>query len=292
MAGLPDPALPLLPSVLLGTLFAAIILTFIYKKQTNMTLKEIFSDVGKTLFCLLPSLEHDEYKATCHNPSCVRCKKYKELELCVLRRYEDMKTKGAKLTTRIKDAIHIIRDRKMPSGELKSHSATQTQSRKRKPSLQNPTIFYMDLAANSYWNDFDVYTMEIELLKLNFKIILEEFQDVFKAFQDGNSSGWKLNDIPSGHWCIYPLIDQGVVNERNSKRCPNTATMVGSLPSVMKDCIFGNACFSVLYPDSHIEPHTGPTNLRLRCHLGERKLNCCWIFYEGSRAFPVSFLLL
>ena len=36
----------------------------------------------------------------------------------------------------------------------------------------------------------------------------------------------------------------------------------------MKGVVFGNALISVLEPRSSIAPHCGPTNLRVRCHIG------------------------
>lgn len=147
---------------------------------------------------------------------------------------------------------------------------------KKKPSyleFQKPTLFHMDLPANPYWGNLDVYSGETELLKLNFQIVYQEYKQVFGTLQDGNISGWKLNDVENGHWCIFPLLDQGIINEANCNRCPNTAALLGSLPSLMRDCVFGNACFSVLYPDSVIKPHYGPSNIRLRCHLGKLIFN-------------------
>ena len=35
-----------------------------------------------------------------------------------------------------------------------------------------------------------------------------------------------------------------------------------------KSCTRGQVKFSVMYPGTHVHPHTGPTNCRLRAHLG------------------------
>lgn len=286
VAGLPDPALPLLPSLLLGTSLAAVFLVIVYKRQTNKPYREIAVEVGKMLMCSLPTHEGSTAVSACKNPSCVRCQNYEELSNKIISRFEDMKKRNIKMTSRVEEAVQTVKDKINPTGHLQSDPApveTTRKLRKRRSSYQNPTIFYMDLAANAYWNDFNVYTPEVELLKLNFKVILDEFQDVFENLQNGSSHGWKLNDIPNGHWCIYPFIDQGIIVERNCRRCPNTATMLGSLPSVMKDCVFGNACFSILYPNSQIEPHYGPTNLRLRCHLGLSIPSGCFLEVAGQQ---------
>ncbi|XP_068223245.1 aspartate beta-hydroxylase domain-containing protein 2-like [Palaemon carinicauda] len=288
VAGLPDPAVPFLPSLLLGTFFAALFLVIVYKRQTNKPYREIAFDVGKMLVYALPSHEETDTKglSACKNPSCVRCQNYKELSIQLISRYADMKIRNVRLTSRVEEAIKSVKENVSHNKHMDSdHKQVEStrKLKKRRSSYQNPTIFYMDLAANAFWNDFNVYVPEVELLKLNFKIILEEFQDVFESLQSGSSHGWKLNDIANGHWCIYPFIDQGVAVERNCRKCPNTATMLGSLPSVMRDCVFGNACFSILYPDSHIEPHHGPTNLRLRCHLGLKIPDGCFLEVGGEQ---------
>ena len=134
---------------------------------------------------------------------------------------------------------------------------------------QKPTLFHMDLPANPCWNDYDIHMNEQKLLKLNFELITQEYEKVFTKLQSGDVTGWKNNVIPQGHWCIFPFVDQGAIDTANCRRCPGVAEIIlGCLPAMMNDCVFGNAAFSILYPDSHITPHHGPTNLRLRCHLG------------------------
>ncbi|KAK7078855.1 Aspartate beta-hydroxylase domain-containing protein 2 [Halocaridina rubra] len=281
LAGLPDPALPLLPSMVLGASFSAVILFIVYKKQSNMPLKTIISDLFRMVFCAFPLHEHSQ-SGSCQSLDCVRCKKYGDVESKVLEKYEEIKSKRGKTgLKRIEESLSLIKKKHYP--HLKFEVDSMNTSKKRRPDSQRPTMFYMDLAANPYWNEFDVFKMEIELLKLNFSIIFSEFEEVFEALKSGNSQGWKLNDIPKGHWCIFPFIDQGVTIDNNCRMCPNTSTMIGSLPSLMKDCVFGNACFSILYPDSHIEPHHGPTNLRLRCHLGLSVPNGCWLEVAGKQ---------
>lgn len=134
---------------------------------------------------------------------------------------------------------------------------------------QKPTIFSMDLAANPVWSDLAVLVNDQKLLKVNLEVIQKEFTSVFDALKSGDNSGWRNNNIPQGHWCIFPFVNQGKIVPQNCRRCPGVAELVlGCLPAMMNDCVFGNAAFSILYPNSHIAPHHGPTNLRLRCHLG------------------------
>lgn len=157
-------------------------------------------------------------------------------------------------------------------GSERNRKEEKVASQKPDPqkSLQKPTIFSMDLPSNPNWTEYEVHISDQKLLKLNFDLIQKEFVSIFEELQAGNTAGWKNNTITQGHWCIFPLVNQGKIIAANCRRCPGVAELVlGCLPGVMNDCVFGNAAFSILYPNSHITPHTGPSNLRLRCHLGE-----------------------
>lgn len=95
---------------------------------------------------------------------------------------------------------------------------------------------------------------------------LQSIQDDFRrVYQD--EKGWKINSIPSGRWRVYHLYNQGERVDENAAKCPFTAELLLTVPSFMLNHVFGNAMFSVLEPGSSIEPHTGPCNYRLRCHL-------------------------
>jgi hypothetical protein len=52
--------------------------------------------------------------------------------------------------------------------------------------------------------------------------------------------------------------------------CPQTVSLLESIDSpsaLMRDTPFSFAFFSTLHPASSIAAHTGPCNLRIRCHL-------------------------
>ena len=95
-----------------------------------------------------------------------------------------------------------------------------------------------------------------------FKAIESEYR-----FVNGSQQGWKMNSILSGKWKVFSLYNQGEIYEENSAKCPRTMHFLSTIKSFMSDHVFGNAMFSVLDAGSHIEPHIGPCNYRLRCHL-------------------------
>lgn len=97
----------------------------------------------------------------------------------------------------------------------------------------------------------------------------DNFEGVQKDFALVNScaEGWKVNTVPAGKWRVYQLYDQGEEVDGNSSLCSFTLHLLMTVPLFMCQHVFGSAMFSVLEPGSSIEPHTGPCNYRLRCHL-------------------------
>ena len=64
------------------------------------------------------------------------------------------------------------------------------------------------------------------------------------------------------HWKVFILFGFGVASERNCARCPETARLLRSVPSLQ------SAWFSILAPHYHIPKHRGVTKSLLRAHLG------------------------
>eukprot|EP00761_Pharyngomonas_kirbyi_P008791 gb/GECH01008803.1/.p1 GENE.gb/GECH01008803.1/~~gb/GECH01008803.1/.p1 ORF type:complete len:164 (+),score=29.19 gb/GECH01008803.1/:1-492(+) len=55
--------------------------------------------------------------------------------------------------------------------------------------------------------------------------------------------------------------------EENCSRCPQTTALIESLPGCMTGCGFAYAYFSVIQPGTHILPHHGVSNTKLRMQL-------------------------
>lgn len=70
----------------------------------------------------------------------------------------------------------------------------------------------------------------------------------------------------TGSWNVFLLYEQGRRNDPNCDRCPMTESLVKKYGAVHS--VWAAVYFSVLAPHSHISAHTGPTNMRVRCHLG------------------------
>ena len=72
--------------------------------------------------------------------------------------------------------------------------------------------------------------------------------------------GESATDRGSWNVCYFHL--HGMDFADNLARCPLTAAAINGIPRQ-----YHHALFSALAPDTHVMPHCGPTNKKLRCHL-------------------------
>ncbi len=95
-------------------------------------------------------------------------------------------------------------------------------------------------------------------LELNFRIILEEYQQIKNYIR----VEWPEKELHNGKWTVFNLIGFGNRNIENCSRCPKTVEILDSI-----DIPF-IAGYSFLEPGCVIEPHTGYTDDVIRVHLG------------------------
>ena len=99
-------------------------------------------------------------------------------------------------------------------------------------------------------------------LEANYPAIRREIAEVERpAFQPENESIFR-----SGSWDVLMLFEHGRKNEENCKQCPLTAALIMDNPAPITP--EGLIYFSRMAPGTHVAAHRGPTNIRLRCHLG------------------------
>ncbi|CAF95939.1 unnamed protein product [Tetraodon nigroviridis] len=70
-----------------------------------------------------------------------------------------------------------------------------------------------------------------------------------------------------GEWGQYTLWQQGKKLPSSCQSVPKTCSLLERFPEAT-GCKRGQIKFSVMQPGTHVWPHTGPTNCRLRMHLG------------------------
>ena len=59
----------------------------------------------------------------------------------------------------------------------------------------------------------------------------------------------------------------GRKHEENCQKTPQTCALIDQIPDA-RGCRRGQVKFSVMHPGVHVWPHCGPTNCRIRAHLG------------------------
>ena len=69
-----------------------------------------------------------------------------------------------------------------------------------------------------------------------------------------------------GEWEVFWLFELGEKNEFNCSKLPVTTAVIESHGAIQT--IAGLIYISKMRPGTHISPHRGPTNIRVRCHLG------------------------
>lgn len=130
---------------------------------------------------------------------------------------------------------------------------------------QQPNVFnYKLLQSVPVWTT--VQLKDVSLLQDSFDSIYCEYERLVKCRDQGH---WIQNNTPSGSWDVFPLVNQGEIIQDNVAICPLTFSVVRSLPSVLINNVFGNVMFSFVKEGTMIAEHYGPTNIRLRCHLGK-----------------------
>ncbi|PIK51261.1 Aspartyl/asparaginyl beta-hydroxylase [Apostichopus japonicus] len=106
----------------------------------------------------------------------------------------------------------------------------------------------------------------VKKLEDNWKVIQKEALALMnketKLFEAEEES---LQD--TGDWKQYMLYMRGTKDQKGCSRTPKTCEIIDSIPD-SAGCKRGQVKFSVMHPGTHVWPHTGPTNCRLRSHLG------------------------
>ncbi|KAM9387656.1 aspartyl/asparaginyl beta-hydroxylase [Phaethornis superciliosus] len=123
------------------------------------------------------------------------------------------------------------------------------------------------LKAQPWWTAKETgYTELVKSLEKNWKVIRDEGL----AVMDKKRSLFLPEDEnlrEKGDWSQFTLWQQGRKNENACKSVPKTCALLERFPEAT-GCRRGQIKYSIMHPGTHVWPHTGPTNCRLRMHLG------------------------
>lgn len=122
------------------------------------------------------------------------------------------------------------------------------------------------LTARPWWNPTDTpYNWFFKLLERKWRTIRDEGLNLISKEGFFKDEAENLRD--TGEWKQFELFARGVKMTENCKKCPETCKLVENLADA-KGCRRGQVKFSVMHPGTHVWPHCGPSNCRLRAHLG------------------------
>ncbi|HEY3674764.1 MAG TPA: aspartyl/asparaginyl beta-hydroxylase domain-containing protein [Candidatus Tumulicola sp.] len=98
---------------------------------------------------------------------------------------------------------------------------------------------------------------------------------------DAHTFHRETEPIPrTGSWDVFFLYDRGRRHEANCQACPVTAQIIEKHRTVRD--LAGLAYFSRMAPRTRVASHHGPTNMRLRCHLGIDVPPDCGLIVAGE----------
>ncbi|XP_052416166.1 aspartyl/asparaginyl beta-hydroxylase isoform X6 [Carassius gibelio] len=123
------------------------------------------------------------------------------------------------------------------------------------------------LRAQPWWTAEETgYTALVKMLERNWLTIRDEALSVL----DSNRGQFLPEDEnlrETGDWGQFTLWQQGRKVASSCRHVPKTCGLLERYPETTS-CKRGQIKFSVMQAGTHVWPHTGPTNCRLRMHLG------------------------
>jgi hypothetical protein len=137
---------------------------------------------------------------------------------------------------------------------------------------QRPRFYLPDLEAKPWWSS----DTNSSMLVANSDIIAKEFEKITSKAK-GHSQRYLIS---KGSWLTFNLFRDGKIEE-NCRLCPETTEIVESLP--LCERASGNVYFSVMMPGSHVKPHCGPLNTRIRYHLTLSHDEQAWIRVDAEK---------
>ncbi|XP_053963588.1 aspartyl/asparaginyl beta-hydroxylase isoform X1 [Anastrepha ludens] len=123
-----------------------------------------------------------------------------------------------------------------------------------------------NLLAKPYWTKAETtYDSYFNKLELNWRTIRDEALSLLSR------RGYFLDEAESlrdtGNWQQFELYARGQQRVQNCRKAPITCGLIEKF-SAAAGCRRGQVKFSVMQPGTHVHAHCGPTNCRLRAHLG------------------------
>ena len=136
------------------------------------------------------------------------------------------------------------------------------------------TARYPGLSA-APWHEPSAFPL-VRALESNAATVLREL----RAVRDADFTRENENIRRRGRWDVAFFYERGRRHDALAARCPATVAAIDGTRTVRTQS--GLAYLSRLSASSHVAPHRGPTNLRLRCHFGIDVPEECGIAVGGE----------
>ncbi|EOD39144.1 hypothetical protein EMIHUDRAFT_460409 [Emiliania huxleyi CCMP1516] len=132
--------------------------------------------------------------------------------------------------------------------------------------LQRPLEHYArSLTARPFWEASEL--PEAAALQRAFPAILAECNALL-ARRGGAFAPYRSRVVAAGGaWSDVQLFGGCRADAEHCAACPRTAAAIAAQPR-LNSVVHGSHFFSRLAAGTHLEAHCGPSNYRLRCHLG------------------------
>lgn len=145
------------------------------------------------------------------------------------------------------------------------------------PAHHRPLLLALPLEARAFWPG----DASARALEENVEPIAAEYARIAaEAIRHPNS----MLLVEAGTWSIFPLFKGGARHAQHCEACPHTTRLIESLPHCAEGADgLGQITFSVLEPGTHLHPHSGSVNVRLRYHLGLETPPGPWLRVDTER---------
>lgn len=141
--------------------------------------------------------------------------------------------------------------------------------RKLFPSVKQRSLYNVPgLKAQPWWTIEETgYNNFFEALEKSWIQIRDEAMSIIASDESMNFHNDMENLLQKGIWQEFELFRGSKRHEKNCHRAHLTCSLIDQFLAERK-CRRGQVKFSLMQPGTRIWPHCGPTNCRLRAHLG------------------------
>jgi aspartyl/asparaginyl beta-hydroxylase (cupin superfamily) len=130
----------------------------------------------------------------------------------------------------------------------------------------SPSMFSLPGLTARPWHRCELFEFT-DVFRENLSSIKSEYANVSRKKSDYDDGGKDEHKLHKGGWDWHSYIQKGKKNDNFRDHCPKTCEILDSIPGLMTNIPFAYTFFSTLHPNASISAHTGPCNLRLRCHF-------------------------